>query len=516
MFKARVQKMKINLIAVDEAHCISQWGYDFRPSYLKIALLRDLIPDVPFIALTATATPEVVDDIQDKLKFKKKNVFKASFERKNISYIVRNIEDKNKYLLRISKENQGSGIIYVRNRKNTREIALFLQRNNISADYYHAGLRYETRNIKQEEWTCGKIRIIVTTNAFGMGIDKPDVSFVIHYDVPNTLEEYFQEAGRAGRDQKKSFAVLLFNNSEKLKLEKRVVTNFPEIKDIKRVYQALGNYYQIPVGGGKGMVFDFKIADFASNYKLSILLIYNSLKFLELEGYVEVTDELDTPSKLFFKMGRDDLYKFQIANQKYDGFIKLILRSYPGVFSGYVNIDENAIARKAGIKADDVFQYLKKFEKLKILSYVPQKKTPLIIYTEERLDEKSILISKKNYHDRKTRFVKRINEIINYITETTNCRSQMLLNYFGEENSNSCGHCDVCIEKKNSNLTKYEFEKISLEIKKLLEKKELFLDDLIDNIHFEKRYVLEVIQYLLDNNDLIYSGMNKLILNKKK
>jgi len=328
IFKLRVKHMNISILAIDEAHCISEWGYDFRPSYLKIAEFRNHIQNVPVLALTATATPKVVIDIQEKLLFKEKNVLQKSFERKNLTYLVRNVEDKLNYLIDTIQKVKGSGIIYVRNRKKTKEIALFLQKNKISADYYHAGLKHEDRSLKQNAWKTGARKIMVATNAFGMGIDKPDVRFVIHFDLPDSIEAYFQEAGRAGRDEKKASAVLLYNNSDKVKAEQRIETNFPEIKEIREVYQALGNYFKIPFGGGKLSSYDFVISDFAKNYNFNLIKIISSINFLQREGYIELTDELNSASKIHFKASRDDLYKFQVANAKFDGFIKLILRSY--------------------------------------------------------------------------------------------------------------------------------------------------------------------------------------------
>ncbi|NOZ48069.1 MAG: RecQ family ATP-dependent DNA helicase [Chlorobi bacterium] len=510
IFKERAKKMKVNLIAIDESHCISQWGYDFRPSYLKIAELRELIPNVPFLALTATATPDVVNDIQDKLKFEKRNVFQKSFERKNLVYIVRNVEDKLKYLLKISVKTKGSGIVYVRNRKKTKEVALFLRENNITADYYHAGLSHEIRNKKQDYWKKNKIRIIVSTNAFGMGIDKPDVRFVVHLDLPDSIEAYFQEAGRAGRDEKKAYAVLLYHETDKRKLKQRIDRSFPDIQTIKNTYNALGNYFQIPVGGGKNNVFDFKISDFTSSYKLDIIKAFSSLKILQKEGYIEMTDELNNPSKLIFLMNREDLYKFQVSHKKLDAIIKLILRSYSGIFNDYVKIDENSLAKKANVNRDTIYQYLLNLSKNKVINYIPQKKTPLLIYTEERIDENALYISPENYLKRKERFTTRINAMLEYATESTKCRSQFLLNYFGEENPYRCGQCDICLKRNELDLSKYEFDSILEEIKLLLKKEPLTLDKLVDSISKKEEKTVKVIRWLLDNHKIIYNDINLL------
>ncbi|MCB2195090.1 MAG: RecQ family ATP-dependent DNA helicase [Bacteroidetes bacterium] len=513
IFQMRVKHMNVNLIAIDEAHCISEWGYDFRPSYLKIADLRELVPDVPFLALTATAVPKVVDDIQNKLRFAKQNVFRKSFERKNIVYLVREVEDKLKYLVETINKVKGSGIIYVRNRKTTRETALFLSKNNISADYYHAGLDHEKRNHKQNQWKVGKIRVMVATNAFGMGIDKSDVRFVIHLDLPDSIESYFQEAGRGGRDEKKAVAVLLYNNSDKVKAEQRISRSFPELKEIKSVYQALGNYFQIPYGGGKHMSYDFIISDFAKNYNFNIMIIHSSLKILQREGYLELTDELNSMSKLHFLVGRDDLYKFQIANAKFDGFIKLVLRSYTGLFSDYVTIDENSLAKKANVDIELVYKYLNSLKSLGILNYIPKKKNPFIVFTEERLDDKSLYISKENYDFRKNRYIERINAMLHYASSNNKCRSQLLLAYFGDKNPDRCGQCDVCTRRNELDLSKYEFDLILDEIKAKLEYNLISLDEVVDISGIDKEKTLKVIQWLLDNNKIIKDNQDLLTWN---
>jgi ATP-dependent DNA helicase RecQ len=503
LFRIRVKHMNVNLIAIDEAHCISEWGYDFRPSYLEIANLRELIPNIPFLALTATAIPKVVDDIQDRLEFKERNVFRKSFERKNIVYLVRNVEDKHKYLLETILKVKGSGIIYERNRRKTRETAIFLHQNNISADFYHAGIAHEKRNTKQNDWKSGKIKVMVATNAFGMGIDKSDVRFVIHTDLPDSIESYFQEAGRGGRDEKKAVAVLLYNNSDKVKAERRASANFPEIKEIKATYQALSNYFKIPYGGGKGMSFDFIMTDFAKNYNFNILNIYSSIKFLQREGYLILTDELNSSSKIHFLASRDDLYKFQIANAKYDSFIKLILRSYTGLFSDYINIDEQSIAKKTNNDIKVIFKYLNNLKSLGIINYVPQKKNPFIIFTEERLDDKSLLISKENFVFRKNRYMERINAILNYAESSNKCRSQILLSYFGESNPGRCGQCDVCTRRNELDLSKYEFDLILETIKEILKHNLVSIDDLMKSLDSDEEKNLKVIQWLLDNNKII-------------
>ena len=418
-------------------------------------------------------------------------------------YLVREVEDKQKYLVETINKVKGSGIIYVRNRKATRETALFLQNNNISADYYHAGLNHEKRNQKQNEWKVGKIRVMVATNAFGMGIDKSDVRFVIHLNLPDSIESYFQEAGRGGRDEKKAVGVLLYNNSDKVKAEQRIVRNFPEIKEIKSVYHALGNFFQIPYGGGKHMSFDFIISDFAKNYNFNIMSIHSSIKFLQREGYLELTDELHSLSKLHFLVGRDDLYKFQIANAKFDGFIKLILRSYTGLFSDYVTIDEMSLAKKANIEVELVYKYLNNLKSLGVLNYIPKKKNPFIVFTEERLDDKSLYISKENYDFRKKRYIERMNAMLHYASSNNKCRSQILLKYFGEKNPDRCGQCDVCTRRNELNLSKYEFDLILDKLKSKLEYNLIALDELVNITDPNKEKTLKVIQWLMDNHKII-------------
>ncbi len=503
IFRVRMEKMNIILVAVDEAHCISQWGYDFRPSYLNIASLRKELPDIPFLALTATATPDVVDDIQDKLLFSTKNVFKASYERKNLNYTVRESEDKNRYLLKLVQKLPGTGIIYVRSRKKAHELALFLNKNTISCDYYHAGLTHPVRTRKQYEWMTGRTRVVVATNAFGMGIDKPDVRFVIHFDLPSSLEEYFQEAGRAGRDNKPANAILLYNESDKSGTARRITVNFPDLDIIKNIYRAVGNYYQIPVGGGKSQVFDFNIAAFASRYNFSIVTIYNSLKILQMEGYLELTDEIYNPSKVKFISGRDDLYRFQVANADFDDFIKLLLRTYSGIFTEFVTIYEDSLAGKANVKVTVIADYLKRLNNMGIIRYLPQKKTPVLIYAEERLDIKDLRISKEVYKDRKARFERRVNKVLDYAAGHTKCRSIYLLEYFGEKNASRCGQCDVCLRRNELDLSKYEFDLILDEVKELLKYDKLPIGKLVDAIPLSEKKTIRVIRWLLDNNKII-------------
>jgi ATP-dependent DNA helicase RecQ len=510
IFQARLPKMPLNLIAVDEAHCISQWGYDFRPSYLKIASIREIIPDnLPDLALSASATPQVSEDIMNRLKFKEQNVLKTSFERKNISYLIRRVDDKGTWLVKTLKKIKGSGIVYVRSRKRTKEIAELLTANGIEADFYHAGLPDDLRYKRQSAWSSGSMRVIVATNAFGMGIDKADVRFVVHWQMPDCVEEYFQESGRAGRDNKPAYAVLLYSSSDKSRMEESVKKKFPPVERIKDVYEALCNYLKVPVGSGKDNVFDFNIADFISNYRLPVIETYNSLKFLQREGYIEFTEEINNPSRVHFVVGRDDLYKFQVANESFDGFIKLLLRSYTGMFSGYVVINEDDLARKSAISRDIVYNYLVKLSSLNIIKYIPGKKTALVIFTEERLDRKSLLISPENYLQVKEKYVIRLNKMIDYASMNTKCRSVVLLDYFGEE-SERCGICDVCRERNELDLSKYEFDLILDDIKEKLSEQKYDVRALAAEIDYTEEKVIKVIRWLLDHNKLLKDEKNLL------
>lgn len=514
-FQERLAKMNVNLIAVDEAHCISQWGYDFRPSYLNIIQLRQFFPEVPFLALTATATPEVTKDIQDKLGFKKPNVLSKSFQRDNLSYLVRLREDKMGYLVETLNKVKGSGIVYVRSRKGTREIVADLKKRGIAADFYHAGLTTSVRSMKQDSWLSGKTRVIVATNAFGMGIDKPDVRFVVHIDPPDSLEAYFQEAGRAGRDEKKAAAVLLFNNADKTRLKKMVSVVFPEIDSIKRVYQAVCNYLQVAEGFGKGQLFGFSLQDFAQVYKFQQAMVYNSLKLLQSEGYLEFTEVVDNPSRIYFTVSRDDLYKFQVANAAFDGFIKLVLRSYTGLFTGYINIDEELLAKRAGIDTEMVYNFLKHLRKAKIIDYIPRNQNPFICFTKERLSLNRLKISKENYDFRKKDYLKRIESVIHYATSTTTCRSQLLLSYFGETDAPVCGICDVCRSLLNAGLSSFEFEEISMQVKHLLEEPCSY-ESLLLKLTGNREKTMEVVKWLVDNENIVLRVDRKLEWNSKK
>ncbi len=502
IFEAKVTRMNLSLVAIDEAHCISQWGYDFRPSYLKIARLRDHIPaKVPFLALTASATPQVVEDIMKRLAFRNENVLRTSFSRKNISYLVRRVEDKAAYLLKTLGKFKGCGIVYVRSRKRCREVAELLLENGISADFYHAGLKDEMRDKKQAAWTSDTVRVIVATNAFGLGIDKPDVRFVIHWDIPDSIENYYQESGRAGRDGKPSFAVLLIAPPDIGRLTDSIRKKFPPVEKIKDIYEALCNFLQVPLGAGKENVFDFNMTDFVSKYRLPVIETYNSLQFLQREGYMEFTEEINNPSRVHFIVSRDDLYKFQVANESFDIFIKLLLRSYTGMFTDFVPINEEALSRKSAASRDTIYQFLVKLSSLNIIRYIPGKKTALVIFTEERLERKALLISPENYLHVKEKYEIRLNRMIDYAESENRCRSVTILDYFGEE-SDRCGICDVCRERNELDLSKYEFDLILDEIKSILAVNNPDAEELVKMIDCPEEKVVKVIRWLLDHNKI--------------
>lgn len=510
VFQCKVTRLNLSLVAIDEAHCISQWGYDFRPSYLKIAELRDHISDkVPFLALTASATPQVIEDIMKKLAFREKNVLRTSFDRKNISYLVRKVEDKGSYLIKTLNKAKGSGIVYVRSRKRCKDVAELLVENGISADFYHAGLTDELRDKKQGSWTKGGTRVIVATNAFGMGIDKSDVRFVIHWDIPDSIENYFQESGRGGRDDKPASAVLLYSPADKTRLIDTIRKKFPPVEKIKDTYEALCNFLQVPLGSGKDNVFDFNMAEFVSKFRLPVIETYNSLQFLQREGYMEFTEEINNPSRVHFIVSRDDLYKFQVANESFDGFIKLLLRSYTGMFSEFVPINEETLSKKSAATRDTIYQYLVKLSAFNIIRYIPGKKTALVIFTEERLVRKALLISPDNYLRVKEKYEIRLNRMIEYADSDSRCRSVILLDYFGEE-SDRCGICDVCRERNELDLSKYEFDLILAEIKSILDEQNPDAEELVKMIDYPEDKVIKVIRWLLDHNKIVQDEDHKL------
>lgn len=514
-FQEFLVRMKLNLITVDEAHCISQWGYDFRPSYLTISDLRKTFPETPILALTATATQKVVEDIQDKLLFREKNVLQKSFRRDNLIYLVRDKEDKMGYLTDTIQKSKGTGIVYVRSRKKTREIAQMLQQQKIAADFYHAGLAPDLRSQKQDKWMSGEIRVIVATNAFGMGIDKPDVRFVIHLDLPDSLEAYFQEAGRGGRDGKKSVAVLLYNNTDKRRLHKMVTDSFPAIEVIRSVYNSVCNFLMIAIGSGKAGIFSFRIEDFSKRFGFQITAVYHSLKLLERQGYVSYIENVDNYSRIMFTVRRDDLYKIQLRNAELDSFIKLILRSYTGVFTDFVNIDEALLARRSNMTGELIYQHLKTLAQNKIIDYIPQKKTPVLVFETERLDTNRIHISADNYQLRKVKYQLQVDSVIDYAVNENKCRSVALLEYFGQYGSEPCGSCDVCKGDHESGIKFADFSRIAGKIHEFLSTESHSINQIVKQINEPEPVVIKVSRWLLDNG-MLMTASNGLLTNVSK
>jgi ATP-dependent DNA helicase RecQ len=511
MFLARLQKMKVNLLAVDEAHCISQWGYDFRPSYLKLAEIRKAIPQVPVLALTATATKAVQKDICDKLLFRKKNIYKKSFERKNLSYVVFDEENKLGRLAKILNKVQGSSIVYVRSRRKTKDISEYLVKNKIKADYYHAGLSADNRSRVQDSWMKDNVRVIVATNAFGMGIDKKNVRTVVHLDLPDSPEAYFQEAGRAGRDELQAYAVLIYNQSDIISLKENIEVSFPEVSEIKRVYSALANFYQVPVGSAKDVNYDFDIAKFSSAYNLKPIHVHACLKILELQGLISVADSVDMHSRIHVLTKHSELYEFQVRNPMLDHVIKTILRSHEGVFDNYVSVNEKELAARTGISVVELTSNLTLLNSLKVISYLPANDAPQLTYLTERLDEKDIRIDRQHLSERKERQIKRVDAMIDYASKTTRCRSQMLLHYFGEDIEHRCGACDYCLQRNKLALSDLEFTNAYTKVKSLLAHDPIELEKVIgqiDNLREEKS--TKVIEWLLDNNKVRFVDGNLL------
>lgn len=514
--RERISKMKVNLIAVDEAHCISQWGYDFRPPYLEIASIRELHPKIPVMALTATATPEVRNDIMKQLAFRQEKYFTKSFERQNLSYLVYRIEDKFKRMVEILSKVNGTGIVYVRNRKRTREYADLLKQHRISADYYHAGLHPELRNQKQDAWKSGKIRVMVCTNAFGMGIDKPDVRVVIHMDLPDNLESYYQEAGRAGRDEKNAFAVVLYNDSDITDLKNRQVTGFPPVNEIKKIYQALANYLQVPVEAGFGVSYDFEITRFISNYNFNPVTTLNSLRLLENEGLIQLSDAVLSPSRVHFKVSNFDLYNFQISNPRYELLIKTILRSCEGVFDDFARISEPELANRLQLKYDEVVTRLNYLHQVGILTYEPKKDLPQLTFTQPREEASWLSIDEKKYLRRKELYITKSESVIQYVTAEHRCRSMMLLTYFGEDTMHRCGNCDYCRQLNKLDLNDVEIDHIRSNIATILQKGPAEINTLIAATAFtSKEKVLEAISWLVDQGELGYDSSGRLLLKKQ-
>ena len=504
IFQTKLRRMNICMITVDEAHCISQWGYDFRPAYLKIAEIRQMLPEVPILALTATATPEVVNDIRLKLGFREGGqTFRMSFERKNLAYIVRHTEDKQKELIHILQKIQASAIVYTRNRKRTREITELLTANNISATFYHAGLSNEAKDQRQKSWLTGESRVMVATNAFGMGIDKPDVRIVIHIDMPDSPEAYFQEAGRAGRDGQKAYAVLLYAKSDKVNLNKRISDTFPDKEYIRKVYEDINFFFQMAMGDGAGCTFAYNIDEFCRNFKHFPVQADSALKILTRAGYLDYTDEQDNASRLIFTLRRDELYKLQEYEADIEKLIHVILRSYTGLFTDYAFINEESLSIRTGLSRQRVYEILVMLTQRRILHYIPRKKTPYIIYSQKRIEKERLIISPEIYERRKESYASRIKAMIDYATAEEKCRSRMLLHYFGEKNEHHCGQCDVCLKKHESGIKLGEFQELKERILEVLKEGPLSSVELCEKLKVSATQISPVVSFLI-SEEIIY------------
>ncbi len=516
LFVERLKKMKVNLLAIDEAHCISQWGHDFRPAYLNIAKIKEFIPDVPVIALTATATKRVKEEIVEKLELNDVQVFQKSFERKNLSYSVLYEEAKLNRMLLILSKVPGTGIVYVRSRKKTEEIAAFLRKNQVSADFYHGGLQMDVRNKKQQAWIDDQTRVMVCTNAFGMGIDKPDVRVVIHLGLPESLEEYYQEAGRAGRDRQKAYAVLLYQENDGNNLRYRFETHMPDLNTIKKIYHSLGSHLQIAIGAGEGRTYELDVHQFAQSYQHRPVHVFHALQTLEQEGYLLLSDGLIWSSRLMIVMDRYQLYNFQVQQVYFDELIKAILRNYGGVMDGYVKISEQKLARVMGRPVSEIIRMLKKLQQYEVLKYEIQTDKPQVTYLRARLTIDNLLIDVDRFLFRYQVKKENIEAVIRYGENKRKCRSRQLLAYFGETDADACGKCDVCVNRRKRKGAVKEEVKISVALQQLLSESEKSVQDLVEelpSVHPEK--VIETIRNLADEGQLVL-GENDVVTWVKK
>jgi len=513
LFKEYLPALDINLIAVDEAHCISQWGYDFRPPYLRIAGLREEAPNIPVLALTASATVEVQDDICDKLQFGTKNIFRQSSERPNLSYSVFKVDSRINKIIEILKNVPGSGIVYCKSRKRTKEIADLINMHGISADFYHAGLIQDERNQKQEAWIKDQTRIIVCTNAFGMGIDKPNVRVVIHADSPDCLENYYQEAGRAGRDGKKSYAVLLYGQNDVKELEESIPLRYPSIEEIRQVYQSVSNYLQIPSGSGEGQYYDFDITDFIKKFKLNSQSVLYSLKVLEQDEWLSFNEQVFFPSTVRFTTGKEYLYQFEKDNPQLEVLIKTLLRSYEGIFEYPATVSEITLARLIRNEKDEIKKQLVQLHSNHIIEYVPPKDTPQLLFLRDRIKVEDLSIDIKAFHKRKEKFIYRIDNMVRYINETAECRSKIIVSYFGDHKVKDCGICDNCLKQKSIHLSREEFDLINNRIVNSIKKESIHTRELLQHLKgIKKEKAWKVINFLQTENkiELDKSGHVKL------
>lgn len=515
LFIKKFKQMHISMIAVDESHCISQWGYDFRPSYLQIADLRLYHPNVPILALTATATPDVVEDIQAKLLFKNgSNVFKKSFYRDNLAYVVKYSDDKLGSMMNILENVPGSSVVYVRNRDKTKEIANYLKDNGISANFYHAGISNENKDLRQNAWKSGQCRVIVATNAFGMGIDKPDVRTVIHLDLPDSLEAYYQEAGRAGRDGKKAYAVLIYSDADGTKLKKRVADTYPNKEFIATVYNSLFNYFQVAENEGIGSTYPFSIGTFCKIFHFNITQTESAINLMQQAGYLEINEERESQSRFIFAVTRDDLYLTKTTETE-DNVMATIMRNYTGVFSDFVYIDESFIAERSSLTREIVYQTLVELRLKGLVNYIPMKKEPTITILRGRVDLKYFSIPQQVYETRKTQYAKKIENVIEYASNKDHCRSQMLLKYFGDNNGCNCGQCDTCINKKKQQLTNTDFTSLRNDVIRVLtvENKKLGAVELMNIFSkCDQNLLKQTLRWMLDNKQILINQQGKIEL----
>ena len=501
LVQIRIKEMNINLITVDEAHCISEWGHNFRPAYRHISEIRKIIPNTPVLALSATATNSVIDDIQNNLDFKEHNLIQSSFIRENLSYVVDNIEDKKSRLLKLVDKIKSSVIVYVGSRKAAKEISNFLLDNNYSSNYYHGGLAAKVRKERQESWTKNQTRIIVATNAFGMGIDKPDVKLVVHLELPSTIESYFQEAGRAGRDGQQAYSFLLANKLDIQKQKELLILRYPSITEIKTVYQNLANYFQLAENVLPEQAISFDMINFTKRYKMSSLKVFNILKYLEKEEHIKLSEAIQSSSKLMIKVSNSELYKFQIANKYYDTFLKTLLRSYTNLFNNYVIINEQEIAKRLKIDSQEVVRLLNKLEQLEVLKYTPKNNNSLITYLKARKDTEKLYLEEKKWEERKNYEKEKLDKISSYLIDNKSCRSKLLLHYFGEKESVKCGKCDFCINEKRQNIKDSEYNKITNKLENILKDEELTIEEICKLLpNYSEHKIISIIQYLFEND----------------
>ncbi|WP_456106600.1 RecQ family ATP-dependent DNA helicase [Prevotella sp.] len=513
LFQIKLKHMKVSFITVDEAHCISQWGYDFRPSYLQIAVIRKLVPNVPILALTATATPNVIDDIQERLGFTEKNVFRMSFERKNLVYVVRQAEDKEAEMVHILQSIPKTAIVYCRSRKRTKEIAQLLMQYGISATWYHAGLEPAVKDQRQSEWQHDKVRVIVATNAFGMGIDKADVRVVVHMDCPSSLEAYFQEAGRAGRDGQKAYAVLLYNGHDNRTLQKRIEDTFPPKEYVQQVYEHLAYFYQIGVNSGEGCTFEFPIDKFCATFKHFPIRANAALILLQRAGYIDYEPNPDNNARVRFLLRRDDLYRLDSLSEKENDVVISLLRNYGGLFTDYGYVDESYIAQEAGLDRNQTYMVLVNLSKKRIIDFIPRKSIPLISYKRDRVDGSDVILDKSVYEERKEQFQKSINSVINYAQNDRVCRSRQLLYYFGEKKSVDCEQCDVCLSHTHHDNHDQQ-EEIKEKLLAMVADGERHLVTEVRLLDEDWDMVTKVMKELMDEEQLLMDG-SYLILSDK-